>query len=46
MKLPLGDLIPSPYPPHLTNTYIWRVTIALRVYNRPVVLEPNFNVSY
>ena len=31
VKLPVGDLNPGPYFPHPTNTYIYEVTIALRV---------------
>ena len=31
VKLPLGDLNPSPCPPYLINIYTCRVTIALRV---------------
>ena len=33
MKLPLGDLNPAPYLPHLINTYIYKVTIASRVHS-------------
>ena len=32
VKLPLGDLNPVPYPPHLISTYTYEVTIASRVY--------------
>ena len=31
VKLPLRDLNPGPYPPHLTSTYTCRVIIAPRV---------------
>ena len=30
MKFPPGDLNPNPFPPHFTNTYTCRVTIAPR----------------
>ena len=31
----LGDLNSGSYPPHLTNTYTYRVTVALRVCGGP-----------
>ena len=31
VKFPPGDLNPSPYPSHLTSTYTYKVTIALKV---------------
>ena len=32
MKLPLGDLNPGPFLPHLTSTYTYEVTIIPRVH--------------
>ena len=31
VNLPFGDLNPDPYPPHLTSTYTYGVTIVPRV---------------
>ena len=39
MKLPPGDLNPDPCPPHSTNTYICRVTIASKVCGDPFFLS-------
>ena len=33
VKLPPGDLNPDPYPPHSTNIYTCRVTIAPKMYD-------------
>ena len=33
VKLPPRYLNSGPYPPHITSTYIYEVTIALRVYS-------------
>ena len=36
MKLPLGDLNPNSYPPHLTSTYTCGVTFASKVCGAPI----------
>ena len=47
IKLPLGNLNPSPYPPHLTNTYTYKVTIMPKVCNLlPKPNEKNGITSY
>ena len=38
MKLSFGNLNPSLYPPHLTNTYTCGVTTTLRVRNGKIVI--------
>ena len=46
VKLPPGNLNPSHCPPHLTNTYTCRVTIAPRICDgkfKTSLLEINFN---